>query len=136
MSRRLFIINSEAMRQRLCNYIVKLPYGWRVEFKENKRSTEQNSRLWANLTDVAMQCTHHGIKLTPEDWKLLFISCLFKAQAERMRLVPNLDGDGFVALGGRSSDLTVSEMRDLITLIEEYGARNGVVFHDKEGKAA
>lgn len=132
LSRRLFIINSEAMRQRLCNYIVKLPYGWRVEFKEGKRSTEQSARMWANLTDISMQAKYHGIKLTPDDWKAVFIAALFKNHADRMRLVPNLDGDGFVALGGRSSDLTVSEMRDLITLIEEYGARNGVVFHDKQ----
>ena len=132
MSRHLYIINSEAMRHRLCNYIMRIPYGSRVELKEQKRSTEQNARLWSMLTEVAAQVRYHGVKLAPDDFKMLFISSLFKERSERMRLVPNLEGDGFVALGGRSSDLTVSEMSDLIELIQEYGARNGVVFHDKE----
>lgn len=132
MSRRLFIINSEAMRQRLCNYIVKLPFGWRVEFKENKRSTEQNSFLWSLLTQVSIQARHHGMKLKPEDWKLLMLDALFEEKRERMNLVPSLSGRSVVPLGRSSSDLTVSEMSDLIELIQAYGAANGVQFNDKQ----
>jgi hypothetical protein len=45
-------------------------------------------------------------------------------------LVPNLNGTGFVNLGRSSSDLTVAEMGDLMTLMEAFGANRGVVFHD------
>jgi NinB protein. len=134
LSRHTYIVRDDAMRQKLAGWIMKIPFGWRVEMKEPKRSTEQNAKLWANLTEIAAQVKYHGVKLSPEDYKLLFISSLFRDRSERMRLVPNLEGNGFVALGGRSSDLSVSEMRDLIELTEMYAAQNGVVFQSKQGQ--
>ena len=77
------------------------------------------------LTDVATQIDWHGVKLTPDDWKLIFLDGLKR----EMRLVPNLDGTGFVNLGRSSSDLGVEEMSDLMQLIEAFGANHGVVFH-------
>ncbi len=45
-------------------------------------------------------------------------------------MVPNLDGTGFVNLGRSSSDLSKSEMSDLIELIHAFGANHGVKFQD------
>jgi hypothetical protein len=45
------------------------------------------------------------------------------------RIVPNLDGSGFVNLGTRSSDLSVEEMSDLIELIHAFAAKRGIQFH-------
>jgi hypothetical protein len=47
-----------------------------VEFKAPKRSLPQNDRMWAMLTDVATQLPWHGIKLSPDDWKLIFLDAL------------------------------------------------------------
>lgn len=104
------------------------PDGARVEIKAAKRSLPQNDRMWAHLTDVAQQLPWHGKRLRPDDWKLLFLDAL-KRETEAL---PNLDGTGFVNIGRSSSDLSKSEMADLITLIEEFGARNGVTFHDPQ----
>lgn len=76
------------------------------------------------LTDVSEQVAHHGIKLTPDDWKLLFLDALKR----EVRMVPNLDGNGFTNLGRSSSDLSKEEMADLIEIIHEWGARHAVVF--------
>lgn len=78
------------------------------------------------LTDVAAQVKWHGLKLTPDDWKLIFMDALKR----EVRMVPNLDGNGFVSLGRSSSDLSKSEMSDLMELIHEFGARNDVKFSD------
>jgi hypothetical protein len=84
--------------------------------------------MWAMLTDIALQLPWHGQKLTPDSWKLIFLNAL-KREA---RLVPNIDGDGFVNISGTSSsDLSKSEMSDLMEIIAEFGARHGVVFHDQ-----
>jgi hypothetical protein len=83
--------------------------------------------MWAMLTEVARQVQWHGQKLSADDWKLVFLAAL-KAE---LRIVPNLDGTGFVQLGRSSSDLSVSEMADLIDLIAAFGARQGVVFADQ-----
>lgn len=127
MSRAMLVLRSPVERQRAANWAYKAPPGTRVEFKETKRSLPQNSRLWAMLTDVARQVEWHGMKLTPDDWKLVFLDAL----SHEVRAVPNIDGTGFVNLR-RSSDLSKSEMSDLMELISEFGARHDVVFGGDE----
>ena len=104
----------------------------RSEFKAIKRSIPQNDRFWAMMTDVATQLVWHGQKLRPDDWKLVFLDALKREQ----RCVPNIDNDGFVNLGRSSSDLSKSEMSELIELIAAFGAQHGVTFHDSEQDAA
>jgi hypothetical protein len=131
MSRYYFILDTKADRIRAVNVIAAAPDGARVEVKAARRTLDQNSKMWAGLTDIAMQLPWHGKKLRPDDWKILFLDAL-KRETEA---VPNLDGTGFVNIGRSSSDLSKGEMADMITLIEEFGARHGVVFGD-EARAA
>lgn len=132
MGRALFTINSNADRERAAAWAWKAPWGARVEFKEVKRSLDQNAKFWACLTDVATQVRWHGLKLSTDDWKLIFLDALKR----EVRMVPNLDGNGFVSLGRSSSDLSKDEMTDLIELILAFGAGQGVVFHEPEARAA
>lgn len=83
--------------------------------------------MWAMLTEIAQQLPWHGTVLRPDDWKLIFLAALKREQ----RLVPNLDGDGFVNLGRSSSDLSKNEMGDLIDLISAFGSTHGVKFNDE-----
>lgn len=131
MSRALILIRSDLDRQRAATWAKKAPPGTRIEFKASKRSIPQNSRFWAMLSDVARQLPWHGIKLSPSDWKLIFLDALKR----EVRLVPNIDGNGFVNLGRSSSDLSKAEMGELMTLIEAFGAKHGVRFHDEEEAA-
>jgi hypothetical protein len=128
MSRAAIILNSRAERERVANWAAKLPSGTRVEFKQAKRTLPQNDRMWAMLTEVAIQVQWHGTKLRPDDWKLLFLDALKR----EVRTVPSIDGSGFVNLGQSSSDLSKSEMGDLIELIYAFGAEHGVVFREIE----
>jgi len=132
MGRALLVMNTAADRQKAVAWIMKAPWGTRVEFKASKRTLPQNDRMWAMLTDVAEQLTWHGIRLTPDDWKLVFLEALNR----EVRMVPNLEGNGFVNLGRSSSDLSKEEMTDLIEIIFAFGAEHGVVFHEPEARAA
>lgn len=132
MAKALVVINSQAARQKVATWAAKAPWGTRVEFKEQKRTTEQNDRMWAMLTDVAQQVDYHGMKLSPDDWKLIFMDAL----NSEMRIVPNLEGTGFVNLGRSSSKLSKAEMTDLIELIFAYGAKYGVRFNEPKEQAA
>ena len=93
-----------------------------IEVKEKTRSTEQNARMWALLTDVSRQVDWYGQKLTPDEWKDVFSASLKKQKA-----VPGLDG-GFVILGQRTSKMSIREMGELMELIEAFGAQKGVRF--------
>lgn len=129
MSRVAVILTNRETRERVCRWVMKAPVNTRVEMKEPKRSLPQNDKMWAALTDIARQVEYHGLKLAADDWKLIFLDALKR----EVRMVPNLDGNGFVSLGRSSSDLSKAEMSDLIEIIHEFGARNGVRFHDGQG---
>jgi hypothetical protein len=77
---------------------------------------------------VARQVKWDGLKLSADDWKLIFMAAL----KQELRMVRNLDGTGFVQLGRSSSDLSVAEMGDLMDLIAAFGAREGVTFAEPE----
>jgi len=128
MGRALVTLRNKADRERASRWVEKAPFGTRVEFKASKRSLPQNDRMWAMLTDVAMQLKWHGISLTPDDWKLVFLDALER----EARFVPNIDGTGFVNLGRSSSDLSKEEMSELIELIFAFGAQHGVKFNEPE----
>lgn len=126
MGRATIILTNRAIRERAKSWIDKAPMNTRVEFKASRRSLPQNDRMWAMLTDVATQVPWHGVKLGPEDWKLIFLDALNR----ELRIVPNIDGTGFVNLGRSSSDLSKAEMSDLMELIAAWGTQNGVVLSD------
>jgi hypothetical protein len=126
MTRATLILANDQVRERAINWCRKAPVGTRVEYKAPKRSLPQNARMWAMLTDIAQQVPWHGIRLSPDDWKILFLDALKR----EVRMVPNIDGNGFITLGRSSSDLSKEEMGDLMTLIEMFGAKHGVVFQD------
>lgn len=131
MTRTVRIIRTDRDRADIASWARGAPVGTRVEFKEAKRTLPQNDRLWAMLSDVAQQVTYHGMKMPASDWKYLFLDALKR----EMRLIPNLEGTGMVQLGRSSSDLSKEEMSDLMEIIAEWGARNGVTFHERSEAA-
>jgi hypothetical protein len=126
MGRALITIKGISDRERAAKWAHQAPPGTRIEFKASKRTLPQNARMWAMLTDISTQLVWHGQRLTPDDWKLMFLDGLKR----ELRFVPNLDGNGFVNLGRSSSDLSKAEMSDLIELMFAFGAKHDVKFSD------
>ncbi len=91
---------------------------------QTSRSSEQNRRMWAMLTEVSQQVVWHGQKLSKEEWKDVFTAAL-----KRQKVVPGIDG-GFVVLGSSTSKMTVEEMSSLIELVTAFGTQQGVEFAD------
>ena len=104
--------------------------GWRVEFKETKRSLPQNDKFHAMLNDIATQLTWtDGKRYSPEDWKRYFMR-----EVNRERYMPHEDG-GYVPIGRSSTDLSKTEMAFMFDLLEAFGARHNVVFQGAEDVA-
>lgn len=93
-----------------------------LQIKPKTRSLEQNSRMWAMLTDVSRQVDWYGKKLSPEAWK-----CVFSASLKKQDVVPGLHGD-FVVIGQSTSQMSVRDMTDLMDLMSAFGAERGVRF--------
>ena len=91
--------------------------------KPETRSTAQNRRLWAMLTDVSKQVMWHGQKLAAEDWKAMATAAL-----KRQRVIPGIEG-GFVVLGEPTSTMTIAQMSELMEFLEAFGAEHSVRFN-------
>lgn len=116
-----FTLISPRVRQNALEAVRSAPDGYIVKVMEPKRSTAQNSRLWAMLADVA-NARPEGRQWTPETWKSAFLHSL----GHQVRFAEGLDGSGPFPMGFSSSALNVKQMADLITVISEYGDRHGV----------
>lgn len=133
----VFVLRPENARERMaaawrfaCQFL-ELGRAAKVTVEEAKptRTLEQNSRMWALLTDVSRQVEWPVDgklqRLSPAEWKDIFTAALRKGQ----RVAQGVDG-GFVMLGASTSRMSVGEMCDLQTLIEAFGAERGVRWSD------
>lgn len=127
MDKAYFILAHQTARERAAQACLTAPDGYVVEVKERTRSLDQNSLLWALLTDVSKQVEWYGRKLSPENWKHVFSAALSKQD-----VVPNIDGDGFVVLGQSTSKMGKREFSDLVELIQSFGANHNVVWSANE----
>lgn len=129
MNKQKFIISSYANLVAAFQCIKSVGFGkpYVLEVREFTRTVEQNRRLWAMLGDISEQVIWHGNKLSSEDFKHIF-----SAAMSQQRVVPNIDGNGFVVLGKSTSKMSVAEMSDMIELMHAFGAQHGVKFKDEK----
>lgn len=118
------LLRSDRDRAQACKWVNAAPSGYTLLFKPPTRSNVASARMWALLDDVAAQKEWEGKKRTSDDWKDLFSACL-----HHQEIVRGLEG-GIVAFGSRTSEFSPETMSDMITLIEAWGASNGVIFTD------
>ena len=132
MSRALVVCYSQADRRKAADWCMKAPTGTRIEFKASKRTIPQNDRMWSMLTEVASQKEHAGRKYSADQSKVLFLHAI----GREVQFIPSLDNSTFIPWGQSSSDLSVSEMTALMDFIEAWGTQNGVVFSERQERAA
>ncbi|MFZ4835917.1 recombination protein NinB [Rouxiella sp. Mn2063] len=129
MDKQVFYLRSPQIRQNLKNFIDSLPLSTEkpllVTIQQATRSLDQNAKLWATLRDISEQVVWYERKMDSESWKHVFTAALKKQVT-----VPGIDG-GFVVLGQSTSKMTVGEMRDLIELMNAFGAEQGVSWSDE-----
>ena len=101
------------------------PDGHVVNIAEPIRTKDQNSKMWAMLSDVS-RAAPEGRKWTAEAWKCAFMHSL----GHQFQFAEGLDNSGPIPIGFRTSKLGVKQMIDLITVIYEYGGRHGVAWSE------
>lgn len=119
-----FILAHVEARSRALEAVRHAPDGYWVQIRAPKRSDVANRRMWAMLHDIAEQHLWYGVKLSAEEFKHIFSAGLHKA-----KVVPGLDG-GFVVLGQSTSNMSQSEISDMMMLMEVFGAEKGIKFKE------
>jgi len=135
MGRYTLNLDSMANREKAIKLIRKSPPGTFLTFKRNKRSVDQNSRMWAMLSIISKamrydqnqgwRVSDEGAKYSPDDWKDFFAHSLSNAN-----WMPGENG-GMIPLSLRTSEMSKQEHSDLTTLIEEFAARNDIQLGDE-----
>lgn len=104
--------------------IDKAPANAVVKISPEKRSDDQNAKMWAMLSDVS-RAKPEGRRHVPEVWKCLFM----QACGHEVAFEQGLDDRPF-PIGFHSSQLTKAQMSDLIEFIFSYGSKHGVKWSD------
>lgn len=130
--RAVVTLRTQTDRDKASRWCQGVATGSKVVFHGPQRSIDQNSALWAALGDIARQRDYHGLKLSADDWKVLFLDALDR----ETRMVPNLSNDGMIALGRSSSALSKQEFSNLLEVVYAWGAQKGIAFSspDKYGE--
>jgi hypothetical protein len=131
MTGQTIILAHPVARARAHVLIDRAPDGYVLNVSEPRRTTEQNDKLWAMLSDVS-RAKPLGRRHTPDDWKAIAMNaCGWECQ-----FCEGLDGRPF-PLGFRSSRLTKSQMGTLLDWLQAFGDEHGVQWTDqRQAKAA
>lgn len=98
-----------------------------ITLSREKRSNAQNSKMWPMLEDIVKSMpVWHGVAMSKEDYK-----DLLTAAVKQQRVVPNVDGNGLVALGERTSKYSKKQMSELIEYMYWFGQDNDVQWSEK-----
>ena len=119
------ILRGLEQRALACGMVKAAPVDAVVTIKPAARSVDQNSLMWAMLSDIA-RSKPEGRVMTAESWKAAFMSAL----GHEILWQPGIDNGPPFPAGFRSSRLSKEQMGDLITFISEYGDRHGVKWSD------
>lgn len=130
MNGQTVILSNPVARQAAHRIIDAAPHGAVCNVREAKRSTDQNSMMWALLSDVS-RSKPEGRTMTPERWKAAFMQSFGHA----VQFENDLEGRPF-PIGHSSSRLSKADMGDLITFILAWGSERGVLWTDEVRQAA
>jgi hypothetical protein len=119
--KKVWKLTGELAKKAVCSAVQSAPEGYVATLAEPTRNLEQNAKMWAMLADIAEQTDWHGVKLSPDEFKDLLSAGLVQS-----KVVPNMEGNGFVILGQRTSKMTKSQFAALIELVYCFGAERNV----------
>lgn len=123
-------LNTAGQKEHAKRLIDRAPEGHVMRIAEETRNDRQNRALWGWIKAIREQ-DEDMARFTAEEVKLRFLNAL----GVEMRFLPALDGGGLFPVGHKSSLLTVDQFAALLTIIDEWAARHGIVLPRNEGDA-
>jgi hypothetical protein len=113
-----------------------------VQFSSQTKSRAQEEKYHSMIGDISDQATFMGEKWSREDWKRLLIDAYVRVARENARaeggkdpfpggrMVPALDGSGFVQLGVQSRGFNVKQAAEFIEYLHSFGEEHHVRWSD------
>lgn len=123
------LIRHEHDLAQLAGYVRGHGFPCPVIIGDEKRTAEQNDKMWPMLRDIALQVKWmvdgQLCFMSEQDWKAVFIASL----KNEVRVAAGIDG-GMVFLSASSKRLTKKNFSMLIEIIYAFGSRNHVAWSE------
>ena len=126
MTKRIFVLAHETARRRCQEAVWDAPEGHRVTLAAPTRTSDQNAKFHALVSDIAK--SGHQWLGKPRDaaqWKVLLVSGHAVATKEGSEIVPGLEGE-FVNLRESTAMMTKRRGASLIEYVQAFCAMNGI----------
>jgi NinB protein len=135
---RTFYLHHDTARQLAASWCLEAPKGWRVEFREPRRSDIQSDKMHAMAGDLSRQVPWCGQTLSVEQWKRFATA---KLKKDKIIFDCNDKGEpdpqaGLVVLGASTRDKSVKEVSEIIEWFYWMGAQHGVQWGVKDNVVA
>lgn len=140
--RRRYTVRDKQSAQWIGSLVAELEPGWSVAISPPGRTLDQNAIFHAMCDELAKAMpVYHGLSMDASDWKALLIVSHDGADAaadgkKRIRLVPDLEGNGLVQLRESSARMSKTRATSLIEYVLKVGAENSVTFSAPESEYA
>lgn len=136
--KQVFVLNHGAARRHAAQFAMTAPDGWVASFGEQRKKRIQEEKYHAMIGDIARQVDLIGERRDKDDAKRLLIDAFARVMAaagtplrQSSRILPSLDGSGFVQMGIQSRKFSVKEASEFIEYLYAFGAEYGVVWSDR-----
>lgn len=97
-----------------------------LKVETEKRNLDQNAKLHAMLSEIALAKEWAGKRRDAETWKRLMVAAWCRARGEAVEFLPALDGQGVDIVFRRTSELDKAECAELIEFVQAWCAQNDV----------
>lgn len=146
-NKRVFIFSNATARQYAKAQCDLAPEGCMATFDyEPKKSRIQEEKYHAMILDIAKQCKFLEQEWEPEEWKRLLIDAFVRVMRNEAKekgepdpfdgsgkVVPALEGEGFVQLGIQSRNFSKKMAAQFIEYLFAWGSWNNVKWSESAG---
>lgn len=117
--KQLFRLLNIDIRRRAANAVMSAKEGYSVKIGPPSRSLDASAKFHAICGEASKTRIYCGQKLTPTQWKVLFISGHAIATGLGAQMVPGLENE-FVNIRESSAQMSVARMSSLIEYAQAY----------------
>ena len=94
-----------------------------------RRTLDQSAKLWSIAGDIAKSGKEWGgITLSKTSWFRLLVASVYG-----QKMVPALDGNGFVFVDARTSRMTKAQISEVIAFAEAWAVSHDIPLSDEDG---
>jgi hypothetical protein len=136
MTRKIFILANENVRERALEYVAHASLGQMVEIKPRTRSLDQNAMFHALCGDLAKSGLEWAGKArTASEWKVLLVSGHAIATNQSAEVVPGLEGE-FINLRESTARMSKARASSLMDYALAFCAEHNIyTLHEEDFEA-